>query len=176
MPAHTIVTPVAASVVRSADSSQLSRASRWTPPSPPVANNRMPARAARCDVDATVVAASPPLAITGARSRTPAFANTPPSASSSRAPGSRPMHGSPPTTAIVAGTAPSARTTASSSRATSRLRPRGRPCAISVLSSATTGPPEASASATSGSILSRELIASGHPTAGRRAVHPFRAR
>ena len=35
--------PVAASVVRSADSSQLSRASRCTPPRPPVANTRMPA-------------------------------------------------------------------------------------------------------------------------------------
>ena len=73
-PAQTIVTPVRASVVRSADSSQLSRASRWTPPSPPVANTRMPARAARWEVEATVVAAEPPPAITGARSRSPAFA------------------------------------------------------------------------------------------------------
>src|SRR5215203_5693071 len=56
MPAHTTVTPVAASVVRSADSSQLSRASRCTPPSPPVAKTSMPASAARWDVEATVVA------------------------------------------------------------------------------------------------------------------------
>ena len=151
-PEQTIVTPVRASVVRSADSSQLSRASRWTPPSPPVAKTRIPARAARWEVEATVVAAEPPAAITGARSRSPAFANPGPSASASSASSSSPIRTSPATTAIVAGTAPSARTTASSSRATSRFRPRGSPCAIRVLSSATTASPAASARATSGAI------------------------
>ena len=62
------------------------------------------------------------------------------------------MRASPATTAIVAGTAPAARTSASSSRATSRLRGRGSPWLISVLSSATTGRPPATASATSGAI------------------------
>ena len=58
----------------------------------------------------------------------------------------------PSTTAIVAGTAPAARTAASSSRATVEVaRPR-QPVAMSVLSSATTGRPPASASATSGAI------------------------
>ncbi len=158
-PAQTIVTPVAASVTRSADSSQVSRASRCTPPRPPVANTRIPASAARCEVEATVVAAEPPRAITGARSRTPAFANSPPSASASSAASSSPTRATPSTTAIVAGTAPPARTTASSSRATSRLRPRGSPWAISVLSSATTGSPDERAPETSGAMRSGSLMA-----------------
>ena len=139
-PAQTTVMPVAASVVRSADSSQLSRASRCTPPRPPVANTRMPARAARCEVEATVVAAEPPRATTGGevaharlhearrRARAPRARRRPGrSAARRRRPRSWP------------GTAPSARTAASSSRATSRLRPRGSPWAIRVLSRATTG-------------------------------------
>ena len=102
-----------------------------------------------------MVAAEPPRAITGARSRTPAFVKPPPSAIASSAASSSPTarhavddgdrrrHG-----------ALAARTTASSSRATSRLRPRGSPWAISVLSSATTGVPEASAADTSGAMRS----------------------
>ena len=42
-PAHTTQIPTRASVPRSADSSKVSRAPRCTPPSPPVANTRMPA-------------------------------------------------------------------------------------------------------------------------------------
>ena len=49
----------------------------------------------------------------------------------------------------MAGTAPAARTAASISRATSRLRGRGSPWEMIVLSSATTGRPAASASETS---------------------------
>ena len=45
--------------VRSADSSNVSAAPRCTPPRPPVANTRMPARAASTEVAATVV---PPVA------------------------------------------------------------------------------------------------------------------
>ena len=41
-PAHTTSTPVRDSVVRSADSSKVSCAPRWTPPSPPVAKTVMP--------------------------------------------------------------------------------------------------------------------------------------
>src|SRR3954470_2047462 len=58
-PAHTTQIPTRASVPRSADSSNVSPPPRWTPPSPPVANTRMPARSARCEVAATVVAPSP---------------------------------------------------------------------------------------------------------------------
>ena len=82
----------------------------------------------------------------------PAFAKSSPSASASSAGPSSPIRTAPSTTAIVAGTAPSRRTTSSSSRATSRLRPRGSPWAISVLSSATTGTPAASALATAGAM------------------------
>jgi hypothetical protein len=46
-PAQTTVIGVLASVPRSADSSHVSRASRCTPPSPPVANVPIPARTAR---------------------------------------------------------------------------------------------------------------------------------
>src|SRR5918996_5152181 len=70
-PAQTTTIPVRASVSRSADSSQVSRAPRCTPPSPPVANTRMPAREARWAVDATVVAPSPPRATSGARTPAP---------------------------------------------------------------------------------------------------------
>ena len=60
-----------------------------------------------------------------------------PPATTSSAASSSPIRTSPATTATVAGTAPPARTAASSSRATPRLRGRGSPCAIRVLSSAT---------------------------------------
>ena len=63
-PAQTTVIGVPASVPRSADSSHVSRASRCTPPSPPVANTPMPARTASAEVAATVVA---PCARRGAR-------------------------------------------------------------------------------------------------------------
>ena len=68
-PAQTTVIGVWPSVVRSADSSQLSRASRCTPPSPPVANTPIPARTASVAVAATVVAPVARRAITTARSR-----------------------------------------------------------------------------------------------------------
>ena len=55
----------------------------------------------------------------------------------------------PSSTAMVAGTAPAARTISSSSRATSRLRGCGSPWEMIVDSSATRGAPVASASATS---------------------------
>ena len=64
-PAHTTVIGVRASVPRSADSSHVSRASRCTPPSPPVANTRIPARAASAEVAATVVAPCAPRAAAG---------------------------------------------------------------------------------------------------------------
>ena len=148
-PAQTTVTGVRASVPRSADSSQLSRASRCTPPSPPVANTPIPAATASTDVAATVVAPCAPRAAAGARSRTPHLTTSSPPAIASSAASSSPIRTSPETSAIVAGTAPAERTAASISRATSRLRGRGSPWEMIVLSSATTGRPEASASETS---------------------------
>ena len=152
-PAQTKTIPVDANVVRSADSSQLARAPRCTPPRPPVANTLMPARAARCAVAATVVPPHPPRAASGARSRTPHFSTSSRSATAASASSSSPTRASPATIAMVAGSAPPARTSASAWRAISRLRGRGSPCVMIVLSSATTGLPAASASATSTAIL-----------------------
>ena len=42
-PAETTVIGTSASTLRSADSSNVSEARRWTPPRPPVAKTRMPA-------------------------------------------------------------------------------------------------------------------------------------
>ncbi len=148
-PAQTTQIPTRASVPRSADSSNVSCAPRWTPPSPPVANTRIPARSARCEVAATVVAPSPLRATTGARSRTPHLATPSVFASASSAASSRPTRTSPPRIAIVAGTAPCSRTTPSISRATRRLSGRGSPWAMIVLSSATTGRPSSRAVRTS---------------------------
>jgi hypothetical protein len=71
------------------------------------------------------------------------------SATAASAASSSPIRTSPATTAIVAGTAPPARTACSISRATWPLRGRGSPWLMIVLSSATTGRPAASASWTS---------------------------
>src|SRR5260370_883758 len=54
-PADTTVIGVLDSTVRSADSSKVSLAPRCTPPRPPVANTRMPARPASTDPAATVL-------------------------------------------------------------------------------------------------------------------------
>ena len=61
-PEQTTAIGVSASAWRSADSSNVLPASRWTPPSPPVAKTAMPQRAARKAVLATVVAPVRPLA------------------------------------------------------------------------------------------------------------------
>ena len=148
-PAQTTQIPTRASVPRSADSSKVSRAPRCTPPSPPVANTRMPARAARCDVAATVVA-RPRRAPERARGHgrriwPPRPRRRAPRADRPRARSST----SPARIAIVAGTAPRSRTMASISRATRRLSGRGRPWAMIVLSSATTGRPSSRAARTS---------------------------
>ena len=59
----------------------------------------------------------------------------------SSAASSSPIRTVPSSSAIVAGTAPAARTASSSSRAIRALSGRGRPWAMIVDSSATTGPP-----------------------------------
>ena len=138
---------------------------RCTPPMPPVANTRMPARAAsahgRAHRGRRVAAARDvhgEIGRAGLRERR-AVAREP----LERCRASSPMRGSPSTTAIVAGTAPPARTAASSSRATSRLSGHGRPCATSVDSSATIGPRAAATSADSTSLITR-IVASSAAT------------
>ena len=148
-PAQTTVILVRPSASRSADSSCATVHSRCTPPSPPVPNTRMPARAARIAVAETVVAPVTPSAAAGARSRKPSLRTPGSVAIRSRCARSSPTEGTPSTTAIVAGTAPACLTMSSSSTATSRLRGRGRPWEMIVDSRATTGRPAASASATS---------------------------
>src|SRR4051812_15133485 len=165
-PAQTTQIPTRAKVPRSADSSNVSAAPRCTPPSPPVANTRIPARSARCEVAATVVAPSPPRAITGARSRTPHLAMPSVFASASSAAASSPTRTCPPRIAIVAGTAPLDRTTSSISRATRRLSGRGNPWAMIVLSRATTGRPSSRAVRTS----SCTRISAPHDTRAPRSL------
>ena len=70
-------------------------------------------------------------------------------ASSSRSSADRPTVGRPWSTAIVAGTAPPSRTMPSTVRAISTFCGYGMPWLMMVLSSATTGRPDASASRTS---------------------------
>ncbi len=120
-PALTTVTGVVASSVRSAETSKLSAAPRCTPPRPPVTKTSIPASAARRMVAATVVAPWVPRATTYGRSRTLTLATCGSLASSSRSSGESPMRGRPPSTAIVAGTAPPARTIASTSTAMATL-------------------------------------------------------
>ena len=149
-PEQTTVTGVVESEVRSADSSQVSRAWRWTPPRPPVAKTRMPARCARWLVAATVVAAFFPRATTVAISRTLTLTMSSRSATRVSSSSESPMRTLPSRIAMVAGTAPCRRTVASTSRATRRFSGRGRPWLMMVDSRATTGRPDCRAAATSG--------------------------
>ncbi len=117
-PAHTTATGVRASSCKSAEMSKLSAAPRCTPPMPPVANTRMPASAAMTMVAATVVAPLCPAATTRPMSRRLTLATRGPArprASISSAP--KPALSRPFTMATVAGTAPCARTSASTCRA-----------------------------------------------------------
>ena len=167
--------PSRASVSRSADSSQLSRASRCTPPSPPVANTRMPARAARCAVAGDRGAAVP--AAGGdrrARSRTPHFTTSSRSAISLSASSSSPTRASPRTTRDrgrhgARRPAPLPRP----ARATSRLRGRGSPWRDDRALERDDRPaPATSASATSGAIrmLRRRVLDPDREALGSRAA------
>ena len=84
-----------------------------------------------------------------AKSRIDAFEMSSRFAIASSSGRSRPTKTLPSSNAIVAGTAPASWTIRSHSRATSRLEGRGKPWLIIVDSSATTGFPALSASATS---------------------------
>ena len=121
---------------RSAETSGGSGKPRCTPPSPPVAIHRMPAARATASVPPTVVAPTAPCA---AHARDRAGRPCAPRRRSGRArPRSSPTTISPSSTPIVAGTAPAARTCRSDSSPTATPSPGGKPCATSVVSSATT--------------------------------------
>ena len=109
----------------------------------------MPARAARCAVEATVVA---PVPAAGRDHGEVAHADLDHAVVAGHD-GQRlvvePDAHRPATTAMVAGTAPPSRTACSISRATRRLSGRGRPWLMIVDSRATTGGPRRAPSATS---------------------------
>ena len=123
---------------------------RWMPPMPPVARKRRPARPQAASVAPTVVAPRPPSTMQAARSRGLTFrASAPAVAIRASCSSSRPTRSAPSSTPTVAGTAPPSRTRCSHSRPTASPSPEGKPWATIVVSSATTGRPAASASATS---------------------------
>ena len=155
-PAETTVIGVLDSTVRSADSSKVSLAPRCTPPRPPVANTRMPARAASTDVAATVVPPVTFLAIAMAMSRLLILTTDSSAAMRSSSSGARPIFGTPSTSAIVAAVTPWPARIASNWMAASRLPGRGRPCEMIVDSSATTGVPASSAALTAGDTSTRD--------------------
>ena len=129
----------ATSSPRSAETSGGSGKPRWTPPRPPVPMKPIPTARQAASVPPTVVAPTAPWTIAAARSRGPtlrASALKRPSSSSER-----PTRSWPSRTPIVAGTAPASRTRRSLSSPTSTPSPGGKPCATSVVSSATTGLP-----------------------------------
>src|SRR4051794_29206907 len=167
-PAETTVTGVRASSSRSAEMSNVVSAPRWTPPMPPVAKIRMPARCARNIVAATVVPALRPAATSAPRSRRDALATPSPAASFSSSSAPSPTRGRPSTTAMVAGTAPEARTTSSTPSAVSRLRGYGIPWVTIVDSRATTARPASSAAATS----SATVTVAAPPEAGAEDTTP----
>jgi hypothetical protein len=148
-PELTSTMEVWAIAIRSADSSKLSAAPWWTPPSPPVANTSIPAVRARNAVAAMVVPALAPVTAAMASSRMLAFMTVSSCPSSAIWSGDRPTVGVPRCTPIVAGTPPASRMIRSPASATSTLRGLGRPWVKIVDSSATTGVPADSASSTS---------------------------
>ena len=120
-PAATTVTAVCANSCKSAEISKLSSAPRCTPPMPPVAKTEMPAKFAAIIVAATVVAPVPPVAKHTAISARLSFAAPLVCASVSNCALSKPTNRVPSITAIVAGSAPAARTVASTLSAISRF-------------------------------------------------------
>ncbi len=152
-PAQTTATGVLASSSRSAEMSIVVSAPRCTPPTPPVANTRMPAMAAIIIVAATVVAPSAPRATSMGRSRRLALATFVPALPRySICSSVRPAQSLPPMTAMVAGSAPFSRAVRSQRSAVSTFCGYGMPWLIIVLSSAITGRPSSSAFCTLGDI------------------------
>ena len=125
-----------ASAARSAETSGGVGKPRCTPPSPPVPMKRMPTAAAAVSVPPTVVAPATPWTAQTARSRGPSLRTSGVNRSSSAS--VSPIRTRPSSTPIVAGIAPAARTASSLARATATPSGAGKPCATSVVSSATT--------------------------------------
>src|SRR4051794_3602107 len=134
-PDETTSAGVRASCARSALTSGGSGKPRCTPPSPPVAIQRIPTACATASVPPTVVAPTALCATATARSRGPSLRALASKRWSSAS--VRPTTISPSSTPIVAGTAPAARTCRSDSSPTSTPSPGGKPCATNVVSSAT---------------------------------------
>ncbi len=131
-PAQTTIMGVRPSSMRSAETSMLLSAPRCTPPMPPVTNESMPALAATTIVPATVVPPARLKARAGARSRrlTLTAGSVRGVAGSARAVSSaseRPTRTRPSRSAMVAGTAPCARTIASTDCAVVRFAGKGMP-------------------------------------------------
>src|SRR5439155_3648217 len=124
-----------ASSPRSAEMS--SRSPRWTPPIPPVAMNPIPAERQAASVPPAVVAPTAPCTAQAARSRGPTLRASAVKRSSSASESPTPT--APSSTPTVAGRAPASRTRRSASNPTATPSPGGKPCATSVVSSATTG-------------------------------------
>ena len=120
-----------------------------TPPIPPVAATPIPARCAAQIVALTVVAPSDPAATATGTSRRATFVAAPGSKKRASSAGSRPTRTAPSTTAVQAGTAPASSIAADIEEAQARFSGCGRPCPITLVSSATTGRPAATAIATS---------------------------
>ena len=117
---------------------------------PPVAKTRMPARCAAIMVAATVVAPGRRVASAKARSARESFMTPVILASASSSSADSPTRISPSMMAIVAGTAPAARTTSSTPSAVATFSGQGMPWVTIVVSSATSGWPAAAAAAASG--------------------------
>ena len=154
-PAQTTATGLRPSSSRSAETSSVSSTPRCTPPIPPVAKTAMPARAAAIIVAATVVAPSRPAAAATARSRRLTFIASGCEASRATASCASPTVSVPAMIPTKAGRAPPSRTARSSPAAISSDLGCGNPCAIAVVSSATTGRPAASAACTSSETLNK---------------------
>src|SRR5579883_941471 len=138
-PAQTTATGVRASSSRSAEISKDSEAPRCTPPMPPVAKTPIPLRWAQIMVAATVVEPCSPRAIAKGRSARLSLRTSFAWPSQSSSVSVRPVRICPPMTAMVAGSAPAARTSASTARAVATLSGYGIPCVMIVLSRATGG-------------------------------------
>ena len=131
-PLATTVTGVCASSSRSAEMSKLASAPRCTPPMPPVAKTSMPARRAAIMVAATVV--EPVAPSTSATARSARESLRTPRASASQVEFVRRQADADAArrTAIVAGMAPPARTSASTARAVSMFSGAGMPWVMMV--------------------------------------------
>ena len=172
-PDETTSARVCASACRSAETSGGVGQPRWTPPRPPVAMKWMPAALQTASVPPTVVAPTAPCTTAAARSRGPSLRAD--SSNRASSPSVSPMWISSSSTPIVAGTAPPSRTACSDARPTSMPSPGGNPCAIRVVSRATTPRPSRSACSICGETI-RAVLPPASLRAARSSVPLLRAR